>query len=267
MLKNNLVVESWLKRGQTLPQAKFLVIVEAGDSSMTPVFVAKDGYGQLVDQLHEEGIEIIGVYDLEEEYASFEEQLSADKPWFIGQPNNQEEDNDMSVINKLLKDLEAKGGQAKVLAGRGGNKIEEMIGNLPLGKANPADLLGAFEVSIDDVADMLGLSTGLVELYRVQHPDIENGEYVFTDRELADKYMSILDNSTGTIADLVVTDAIVKNGAFHLVMPNPHVTEAAVEQIANFVEQKIADQDVEAKRKAALAKLSPDEIAALGLNG
>lgn len=274
MLKNNPVVASWLKRGQALPQAKFLVVTKDDQSSIQPIFTAKSAYNSLVESLYADKTEIIAVYDLEEEYASFDDQLSADKPWFTGPIQNEEEN--VNVIQKLIQDLEKQGASvidttrtaANDAVSKGSDKLDDLFSSLGAVEVkNPLELLDMFGVSKEEVAEMLGIesTSNVVTVYRVAHPGV-SGNYIFTDAELADKYMRILDDATGTMADLSEVQAVIIDGDYYSIAPNPFATQEQVEEMENFTQQKIAEQSVEDRRKAALAKLSDEDKAILGLN-
>ncbi len=265
---------SWLKHGQALPQAKFLVVTKDEQSSIQPIFTAKNTYNSLVESLYADKTEIIAVYDLEEEYASFDDQLSADKPWFTGPIQNEEEN--VNVIQKLIQDLEKQGASvidttrtaANDAVSKGSDKLDDLFSSLGAVEVkNPLELLDMFGVSKEEVAEMLGIesTSNVVTVYRVAHPGV-SGNYIFTDAELADKYMRILDDATGTMADLSEVQAVIIDGDYYSIAPNPFATQEQVEEMENFTQQKIAEQSVEDRRKAALAKLSDEDKAILGLN-
>lgn len=235
---------------------------------MEPKFVTKQGYAEFVEELHSEGIKIMAVYDLEEEYASFEEQLSADKPWFTG-PTQQEE-NGMSIVNQMLKDLTERGSKvANDASATGGDLLKQLFQNVEqITITDPKEALSALGITKTDVAEMFGIGAdnGLYTVYRVQHESFEGKEYVFIDDVLANAYAQLVDEQTGNIPDVLTSTAVKINDAYHLVRTDPFVTQEAIDSIANFTSAKIADQSVENRRKAALAKLSDEDKAILGLN-
>ena len=266
MLTNNQVVKSWIKRGQSLPQTKFLLLTEA-DDQIKPRFTSKQAYGETIEQLYSEGINITAVYDLEEEYVSIEEQLSTEKPWFTGQIQNGGKT--MGVINKMLDDLAKHGGKAAESATNvGGNLLSQLFQNMEqITITDPKEALAALGISKKDIAEMIGIEPStLCNMHRVMHDSFDGKEYVFTDGDLAKSYAQLIGEQTGNTPDVLTSLAVKINGYYHLIQPDPLIAQEAVDYIANFTNEKIAKYGVESRRKAALDKLSNEDKAILGLS-
>lgn len=240
------VVRTWFEYGENIG-AKYLCVVESNGSVEPEYITYEHEFGTIIDEMHRNNVVVREVYDLKQNEFSKEEQLLANTPWFTGhQTTNSNTDNkeDEHMSQHSMQDT-----------------IQNFINKLPSNIPNLSHLQDVVANFID-----LGDVCEIVNVHLVYHPDISDGYHMFLDDDIANQYISLLNNTetlTDQIPHKITRKGVLTDGDVWLL--DQEVQPKSLQEIASVSDFASSSHSIEAKRKEALSKLSDEDLEVLGL--